>query len=178
MDKDAGNGCRTLSYEAKRSRFDQVIDCSLLLVAIVIGAELALTSIGPTLLASPVETEELYVNRFSIVSELNSEALSAALQIELQYEVARLPNVRVVVPTDSKDVFDGWSLNGSVTVGDTDVQITTIVVSNRSGELAWSDVLRISIKDSGGTPRSMAKSIVSALESWSTVELGERSRDD
>ena len=178
LDNEATGCCGDTSYEARRSRFDQVIDCSLLLVAIVIGAELALASIGPGLLASPVTREELYVSRFSVVAESNSEALSGALQVELQYAIARLSGVKVIVPDDSRKIISGSSLRGSVSVGDNDIQVTAIVVDNKTGELAWSEVLRFSIKDSGGTPRSIASGIVSAMEQWPVVDRAEGGRGD
>ena len=178
LDNEAIGCCGDTSYDARRSRFDQVIDCSLLLVAIVIGAELALTSIGPGLLASPVPREELHISRFSVVSESNSEALSGALQVELQYAIARLSGVKVIVPDGSWKISSGSSLRGSVSVGDNDIQVTAIVVNNQTGELAWSEVLRFSIKDSGGTPRSIASGIVSAMEQWPVVDRDEGGRGD
>lgn len=150
-----------------RSRFDQVIDCSLLLVAVVISAELALSSFASNLEASPIPTEEFYISAFSVVSDSNGDAFSSALQVELQHEMARLPKAKVVAPTNPSKLTTGSSLTGAVAMDDNAIQVTALVVSNDSGELAWSEVLHFSIKESGGAPRSIAKGIVSALEDWS-----------
>ena len=153
--------------ERPRTRFDQVVDSSLLLVALGIGAQLALTSIGSNLKASPVPAEELYVSPFPVVSQASGAAFSSALQVELQHEISRLPTVKVFVPADTEKLTKGSSLTGSVSITDKEIQVAALIVSNQTGELAWSQVLRLSIKESGGNPRSVAKHIVNALEDWS-----------
>lgn len=164
LDQTTGT-CRVAEpIERARSRFDRMIDCSLLLVAVVIGAQLAITSLFSNLHASPISAEDLYISRFSVVAEARSEAFSSALQIELQHELSRMQAVRVIVPTDRASRTSGSSLAGSVSITGNEIQVTAIMFSNQSGELSWSEVLHFSIQESGGTPRSIAKGIVTAFE--------------
>ena len=171
LDQEPGGALAGARSDPPRSRFDQVIDCSLLVVAILIGAELALSSIASNLQAAPVRSEEVYISAFPVVSESNSEAFSDALQVELQHELARLATVKVVAPASPSKLITGSSLTGSVSVTDEEIQVTAIVVSNQSGELTWSEVLHFSTTDSGGTPRSIARGVVAALEDSLTTDL-------
>jgi TolB-like protein len=178
LDNERGSRNAVAGSDMSRSRFDQVIDCSLLLVAVVIGAELALSSFASGAEASPVPTEEFYISAFPVVSEKNGEAFSNALRVELQHEMARLPKVKVMAPANLSNLIAGSSLTGSVSIGDGDIQVTAIVVSNASGELTWSEILSFPIKDSGATPRSIAKGIVAVLEGSSVVDLIPGGQDD
>lgn len=154
-----------------------MIDCSLLLVAVVIDAELALSSFASNLESSPIPTEAFYISAFPVLSETNGEAFSSALQVELQHEMVTLPAVKVIAPANPSKLTTGSSLTGSVSIDDGEIQVTAIVVSNQSGELTWSDVLRFSIEEPGGTPRSIAKGIVAALEDSTSTDLTNGDQD-
>jgi hypothetical protein len=178
LDNDAAPTSHGVNADTNRSRFDQVIDCSLLLVAIVIGAELAFASVGSTLMASPATIETLTINRFSVTTGPRSDAFAGALQVELQHEVGRMPNVKVLVPGNDRLPTSASSLTGSVTMADTEIQITAVIVNNETGELVWSDTVSLSAPETGGSPRAIAKGIVTTLEGWSDSLLAEGRRNE
>lgn len=169
-DSDAKGGRASLQVEQPRSRFDQALDCSLLLVALAIGASLAISSFSTSLQASPVLANAVYIGRFPVVAESRGDEISSALQVELQHELSRLPGIEIFVPTKSREPSDGSNLTGSVSITGDGIQVTVLVVSNETGELTWSEVLRFPAREAGGSPRTIAKGIVAALDDWASRE--------
>lgn len=175
LDSHSTNAQASAGAPKPRTRFDQLIDCGLMLVALVIGAQLALASVYSGKPATPTPLELVTVTPFPVSSESNAQSFSGALQAELQHELARLDSIRVVVPRDSSRLLTGATIAGSVTLLEEDIQVTAMVIDNPSGEVTWSKVMTFGAKETGGTPRNIAKGIVNALEGWSaTLALAEQ----
>jgi TolB-like protein len=163
LDRRDVNSQPAITRDAPRSWIDRIIDCGLLAVALVIGLQLALSSMSTESKASPRLGERITVLPFPVTSAAQADVLAAALLIELQHQLSRQPSVRIVAPGDPSRVRDGSSLTGAVVVNDGEVRVTAIMTDNRSGEVTWSELFEFTYTDPDEIPAAIARGIVEAL---------------
>jgi TolB-like protein len=149
--------------DAPRGRLNTAVDCGLLVVALIIGLQMALSATSTDSRASPLVAERIAVMPFPVTSAAQPDALSAALLIELQHELARQTSVTVVAPGDPSRMRDGSVLTGAVVVHGDHVRVTAIMIDNKSGEVTWSELLQFTYSDSATSAAAIAQCIVEAL---------------
>lgn len=162
LDRKSSDPGSAVADKAPARRVDRAIDCGLLAVALVIGGQMALSAISGDSEASPLPVERIAVLPFPVASAAQADAVSAALLIELQHELARQGSVTVVASGDPSRVRDGSSLTGAVVVRDGQVRVTAIMIDNRSGEVTWSELFELTYTDVGTIPSAIARTIVEA----------------
>ena len=146
-----------------RGRFDQVIDCSLVLAALVICVQLATGIFTSDAYSAPVEVPRVAVLPFRVAAGENAEALTHGLISELQHEITSTTNFTVIAPREPFIGSDGLSLTGAVAVSTSVVRVTATLIDNATGEITWSRVFERPNTDSILAPAAIAKDIVLAL---------------
>ena len=163
LDRRQGDHQLEIVDDAPRGRLNTAIDCGLLVVALIIGLQMALSAMSLDSRASPLVAERIAVMPFPVTSAAQPDAFSAALLIELQHQLARQTSVKVVAPADPSRVRDGSVLTGAVVVNGDHVRVTAIMIDNRSGEVTWSELFQFVYSDSEMVAAAIAQSIVEAL---------------
>ena len=146
-----------------RRPFDQIIDCSLVLVALIIGAQLAVGVLSTESNAAPTSSQKIAVVPFRVASGNEAGTLSQGLVIELQHELVRQSHVTVIASRDPYLVTDSLSLTGAVAVGEQTVRITATMIDNSTGAITWSAVFERPRTNSLIAPVEFAQEIVAAL---------------
>jgi TolB-like protein len=146
-----------------RSKTDKAIDCGLLTVALIIGAQMALSGIGGNVEASTHIPERIIVMPFAVTSDVDRDSFAAALQIELQHELSRQASVTVVVLTDSAKDLQGSRLTGSVSIRGSQARVTTMMIDNRSGEVISSEAYLFAYEGADMAPAEIARDIATAM---------------
>lgn len=150
--------------DAPRNRLDRAIDCGLMVVALMIGLQMALGATSTDSKASTLHTaRRIAVMPFPVTSAVQSDTLSASLLIALQHELARQELVTVVAPGDPARIRDASVLTGAVVVKDDEVRVTAIMIDNESGEVIWSELFQIVPSESRSIPEAIAQGVVEAL---------------
>lgn len=159
---DGSNHAATSESEPRRP-LDQIIDCSLVVAALIIGAQLALGVLSTETIAAQTVSQKIAVVPFRVASGNEAETLSQGLLIELQHELASQSHITVIAPRDPYLTTDCLSLTGAVAVGESHVRITATMIDNDSGVVTWSEVFNRPRTDSLMAPVEFAQEIVAAL---------------
>jgi len=159
---DRSNRSVTGETEPRRP-FDQIIDCSLVLAALIIGAQLALGLLSTETNAAQTYSQKIAVVPFRVASGNDAETLSQGLVIELQHELASQSHITVIAPRDPYLATGCVSLTGAVAVGENHVRITATMIDNDSGVVTWSQVFERPRTGSLRAPVEFAQEIVAAL---------------
>ena len=146
-----------------RGHLDQFIDCGLILVALAIGAQLALAAIGSQTAVADDHKQKIAVVQFRVGAGNGASGLSEALVIELQHALLRQPSIVVISPSDPDHLEGSLILAGAVSTDDTSVRVTVTVTENDSGVVAWSDVFERPLAATLSAPTVFAEAIVTAL---------------
>jgi TolB-like protein len=145
----------------RKRRTGQLIDIALLVAALAIGAQLLFaSSVGEFEHGAPIA--RVAVLPFAYSSDQESTALRESLHVELQHELGRRPEIRVIAPKHPDDSRDGSNLRGAIVVRADQIRVTALLVNNRTGELTWSAMFRIPLGDPHETPGEIARRIVEA----------------
>ncbi len=159
---DRSNHSATVETEPRRP-FDQIIDCSLVLAALIIGAHLAVGVLSTETIAAQTHSQKIAVMPFRVASGNEAETLSQGLFVELQHELARQTHITVIAPGDPYLTTGCPSLTGAVAVSENHVRITATMIDNDTGAVTWSQVFERARTDSLMAPVEFAQEIVAAL---------------
>lgn len=154
----------TVGSDAARQRrpIDRTIDCGLLMVALLIGIELALTTDGADTDAATLVPDTVAVLPFEVASP-EAGFVAQSLCADLQNILSTEANVVVIVPRDPHDTIEGFSLGGTVTAAGEEMRVTATMIDNRTRELIWTKVFQQSeISDIDSTSR-LAREIVASV---------------
>jgi TolB-like protein len=160
------NNCAAVSVARNiesRKVFDQAIDCSLVLVALVISVQLATGILTNDAHSAPAEVRKLAVLPFRIAAGDGAEHVAQGLLSELQHEIASTTGLIVIAPREQFLGTDCLSLAGAVSVSASTIRVTATLIDNETGEITWSRVFEISVTDPVLAPAAIAKNIVAAL---------------
>jgi TolB-like protein len=146
-----------------RNLFDQVIDCSLVLAALVIGVQLATGILTSDANSASPEVRKVAILPFRVAAGKNAEVVSQGLISELQHEIASTTDLTVVAPREPFLDSGCLSLTGAVAVSTATVRVTATLIDNKTGEITWSQVFERPNTDSILAPAAIAKDIVAAL---------------
>lgn len=137
---------------------DKVIDCSLILLALIIGLQLA---VG--VLAAGPDPDRIAVLPFRVASGDGAGGIAQALVIELQHELNTSTRLRVIAAEERYLGKSTVSLSGAVAVGAQYVRVTARLIDSGSGEVSWSRAFQRPRADLAMTPARFAEEIVAAL---------------
>ena len=157
-DKDA-----PVATTASRRPFDQVLDCTLVLVALVIGLQLATGILSNDVEAAGPIDQKVAVLPFSVASGDAAEALSHGLISELQHELTLMPGMTAIAGSDRFDSKVGVSLTGAVSVSTSTVRVTATLIDNDTGEVTWSERFELPLEEGTHASAELARDIVSAM---------------
>jgi TolB-like protein len=161
---DGSNHSATIETEPRRP-LDQIIDCSLLLAALVIAAQLAVGVLTTETNAAQSYSQKIAVLPFRIASGNEAGTLSQGLVIELQHELASKTHITVIAPRDPYLTTGCLSLTGAVAVGENHIRITAMIIDNDTDVVTWSQVFEQPRADSLMASVEFAQEIVAALPS-------------
>ena len=155
---------RSATTNAKhRGRFDQVIDCSLVLVALAIGAQLGFVAVSTSSVAASAPLQKIAIEPFRAATGSAADALAQGLVTDLQHEIVSKTAMTVIVPRESRLAEDSVSLAGCISVDEDHVRVTATLIDNHSGEVTWSSVIQRPWSDSLTLSAEIARDIVSVL---------------
>jgi len=146
-----------------RGRFDQVIDCSLVLVALVIGAQLAFVAVSTSSVAASTPVQRIAIETFRAAAGSAANSLAQSLITDLQHEIVSKTAMTVIVLRESRPAEDSVSLAGSISVDEDHVRVTATLIDNHSGEVIWSSVIQRPRSDALTLSADIAHDIVLAL---------------
>lgn len=149
-----------------RGRLGQIIDCSLVLAALVICVQLATGILTSDAYSAPVEVRRIAVLPFGIATGEHAEALSHGLISELQHEITSTTDLTVIAARQPFMDSDGLSLAGAVSASASTIRVTATLVDNATGEITWSRAFEHPNTDLILAPAAIARDIVAALP-WS-----------
>jgi TolB-like protein len=153
----------TGSDAGPRNVLDQVIDCSLVLVALVIGAHLAFGASMDESISDLNPIHRVAIVPFHAAPGSEADALAQSLVADLQHQIVSKTDLIVVVPAKPYLSSDSASLTGTVAVVGEKIRVTAMLVENESGEVTWSDVFRYESPDALLSSGELAEEIVLAL---------------
>jgi TolB-like protein len=163
IDNAAGADANTANKSRPIRRIDQIIDCSLVLAALVIGVQLATGALSTDSVTAPSRLEKIAVVTFRAASGHGAEVLSEELAIELQHELVTQTGLTIIAPKDPALVIDSLRLVGAVAIGEHYVHITAMLVENETNAVKWSKAFKQLHTDSLAAPLAIAQEIVAAL---------------
>lgn len=159
---DGSTHSATRETEPRRP-LDQLIDCSLILAALFIGAQLAVGILSTETAAAQTFSQKIAVVPFRVASGNEAETLSQGLVTELQHELASQSHITVIAPRDPYLTSGCLSLTGAVAVGETHVRITATLIDSDTGAVTWSQAFKRPRTDSLMAPVEFAQEIVAGL---------------
>jgi adenylate cyclase len=154
-----------------RRPFDQVLDCTLVLLALVIGLQLATGILGNEVEAAGPIDRKVAVLPFSVASGDDAEALSHGLISELQHELTLMPGMTAIAGSDRFDGKVGVSLTGAVSVSTSTVRVTATLIDNDTGEVTWSERFELPVEEGVHASAELARDIVSAMAKPMTASV-------
>lgn len=157
---DGAYSSHGLSEKEPRA-LDRVIDCSLVLAAVIIGIQLASGVLSAE--TSPSYAQKMAVIPFRVATDNEADGLSQGLITELQYELVRQTLVTVIAPRAPYLTKDSLCLTGAVAVSETHVRVTATMIDDDVGAVTWSQVFERPRGDLLTAPAEFAREIVAAL---------------
>jgi TolB-like protein len=161
---NAGHAHRVASKEDQQRRpLEVTIDCSLLLVALIIGAQMTLGAFSSeTSAAAVLLPQRVAVLPFDAASGRDTEALSHGLLAELQRELSMRRDITVIAPRDTYPTAS-VRLAGSVAVGESQVRVNVIIVDNLTEQIIWSQAFEQPMDNAVVATVRLAQDIAAAL---------------
>jgi TolB-like protein len=164
-----GHASRQAAVQSAPTRaIDRAIDCSLVLVALVIGAQLAFSAVGTATASQLVNAQRIIVTPFRVTENSYATSWSEGLMIELQHELASKTNMTVIAPRDPYEVEDGVVLTGAVSRTGEQIHVTVTLIDTDTDVVSWSQAFECSSGDSSPTVVKIARRIVAELPMPST----------
>lgn len=148
----------------KSSRFlDGIVDFSLVIVALVIGAQLATGAADTANATEAFPAQKIVVEPFRVAAGSEYVAWSEGLVVELHHALTTTTGMTVIAPRDPYEVKDGLRLTGAVSIQGPSVQVTATMVDTGSGVVFWSKKFKGSHSQELRSPDAIAAAIVGAL---------------
>ena len=160
---DDGTDRSATSNTNPRGRLDRVIDCSLVLAALVIGVQLAFVAVSTASVAASAPFQKIAIEPFRAATGSEANALAQGLVTDLQHEIVSKTAMTVIVPRESRLAGNTVSLAGSISVDEDRVRVTATLIDNHSGEVTWSSVIQLPRSDALTLSAEIARAIVVAL---------------
>ncbi|MGI9233299.1 MAG: hypothetical protein ACR2RD_06685 [Woeseiaceae bacterium] len=142
---------------------ERVIDCSLILAALAIGAQLAIGAIGTESVAAEGYSQKIAVAPFRTASGEEAVSVAEGIAIELQHKLATQYGVTVIASSDPEQLEGSLLLTGAVSMSDSFVRVAVTMVDFDSGVVTWSKVLELSRATMLSAPAELAQEIVAAM---------------
>ena len=155
----------------------RIVDCSLLLVAIAIAANLVFANVSGPVKPPKPSYERIAVTPFRVGPGADSRTLSDGLMTELQHELASRARFKVVAPREPFDATNCVTLTGSIATDDGHIRITVALIDNQSMEVVWSHSILRDRTDALMTTADIARDIVSVLRLSETSASEEETHD-
>jgi len=146
-----------------RRALDRVIDCGLVLAALIISVQLAIGVLSTETNAASTYSQKIAVLPFHVAYGNDAATLSQGLFIELQHELASQTHMTVIAPRDPYLTEGCLSLAGAVSVGENQIRITVMMVDNDTEAVTWSQTFERPHSDSLMVPVELAQEIVASL---------------
>jgi len=160
---DDGSNRTAATEAAPRGRLDRLIDCSLVLLALIIGGQLAFGALNPNSIEAPVPIQKIAIVSFRSAGGSEADALAQGLVAELQHEIVSNTSLTVIVPQKPFVTAGSVSLAGSIAVDEGSVRVTATLIDNDNGVVTWSNVIHRTKSDSLMMSAEIARDIVLAL---------------
>jgi len=147
----------------ERSVFGKIVDSCLLIAALAVSLQLATGVLSAETVASDSHAPMVAVEAFRVASDIDAGRLSDGLLIELQHELVSQTELTVIAPEDSYLQSDTMRLTGCLSIGESEVRVTAIMINNDTGAITWSQVFQRPRSGSLQIPIDFAQDIVAAL---------------
>jgi TolB-like protein len=158
---DIAQGSRP--YTGPRRIVDRVIDCSLILAALAIGAQLLVGALGTETEAAEANVQKIAVAPFRAATGDESLNLSEGLAIELQHELTKRYDVTVISSSDPEQLEGSLRLTGAVSTGDAYIRVAVTLIDFDTGVVAWSHAFEQPRAASLAVPAKLAREIAAAI---------------
>jgi len=172
VDRSVGDLDTVATDNPKCRPVDNAIDCALLAIAALIGLQLVVTHLIPSTSAAKPNLQVIAVEQFRAASSADAEAMSRGLVTEIQHQLMHRSGIKVVVADDPYLKEHCLRLRGSISVDDSHVRVTAMVIENDSGTVVWSEVFRQSRSDELTDQVELARAIVSAMPGDTQKRVG------
>lgn len=117
---------------------DRLIDGSLILAALAIGAQLAFGTLGDGIAATERPVYKIAVMPFRATAGQDAAGLSEGLAIELQHALRQQAGITVIASSDPVQLKGSMSLAGAVSANETVVRVAVTMIDFDSGVVVWS----------------------------------------
>lgn len=148
---------------APRRPSDQAIDCALLVAALLIGGQLAHSTLTRDVVAAPPDVPRISVMTFQSVSRIDASGLATGLIVELQHALVGLAHVTVVDVRDGGSTANTRTIAGVIAIDDVHIRVTATLIDTKTREIIWSHAFVRPNTGSAGTIAALAQDIVQAL---------------
>ena len=142
---------------------DRLIDGSLILAALAIGAQLAFGTLGVGIEAAEYPSYKIAVLPFRATAGEEATGLSEGLAIELQHALRHQLGVTVIGSSNPAQLQGSISLTGAVSANETVVRAAVTMVDFDSGVVVWSAAFQRPRAESYTSSSDLAHQIVAAL---------------
>jgi TolB-like protein len=117
---------------------DRLIDFSLILAALAIGAQLAIGALGGEIEAAEAPAHKIAVTPFRAAAGAEATSVSEALEAELQHALRQQSGITVISSSDPAQLKGSMRLTGAVSANKTMVRVTVTMIDFDSGVVTWS----------------------------------------
>ena len=142
---------------------DRIIDLSLVIVALLIGMQLAASAVDTARASDALEVQKIVVEPFRVSAGSEYVAWSEGLVVELHHALATKTGMTVIAPRDPYEVQHSLRLTGAVSIQGARIHVTVTVVDSDSGVVTWSQKFLSSHSNELRSPDTIAAAIVDAL---------------
>jgi len=163
VEKDHGDWRSVAKIVEERSVFGKIVDSCLLIAALGVSLQLVTGILSTDTVASESPAPTVAVEAFRVASGIDAGLLSDGLLIELQHELVSQTGLTVIAPSGPYLQSDTLRLTGCLSIGESQVRVTAIMIDNDTGTITWSHVFQRPRADSLQIPIEFAQDIVAAL---------------
>lgn len=159
---------------------DRLIDGSLILAALAIGAQLAFGTLGVGVEAAEHPSYKVAVTPFRATASEDAASLSEGLAIELQHALRQQLGITVIASSDPAQLKGSVKLTGAVSVNKDFIRVAVTMIEFDTGEVIWSAAFQEpraeSYMSSSGLAQQIAASLPLPNDGNQTVRLANVSR--
>ncbi|MBT8096259.1 MAG: hypothetical protein KJO95_06060 [Gammaproteobacteria bacterium] len=142
---------------------DRLIDWSLILVALTIGAQLTISALGDEVKAADGYSSKIAVMPFRATADEEAARLSDWLAIELQHALRHQFGATVIASTQPTQLKGSMKLTGAVSTSDETIRVAVTMIDFDTGVVFWSGVFERPITESSQSSGKLAQAIVAAI---------------
>jgi len=163
VDHEGGSVESASAQVQPRRPVDHVLDCSLLIAALVIGMQLATGFLSTPGNATEINSPKIALLPMRVASGNEAGVFAEGLLAQIQHELVSKSRVTVIPARESDTTPDCFSLTGVVAIDERLVKVTATITDNRIGVVTWSEVFTRTLDGSLDTQVDLARDIVAAL---------------